>query len=204
MVGCYDSDGYWLILLSNITNLFNPLFPMPRNKNSFSEDSSISWLDSNLLISLSLFLCTYLTLGWAIASTSEIWEKLLKQKNIPLLFFIEQDSFLLILKIVALFVIIAISLFLSTPVALITFVFEESINSDLKALLAILFWSVVLVFIFCSLEYFADLLVITATNILFRIDLQKLKYPNWLIRVIIFGLALLAFLSGVFLYDHFN
>ncbi len=177
---------------------------MPRDKNSLNKDNYISWLDSNLLISLSLFLCNYTVLGWAIASSSSFWEKLLAQQNISLLFLIEQDSLIFILKIVALFVIIAISLFLSTPVALITFIFEESINSDIKAFIAILFWSVILVFIFCSFDYFSDLLVVTATNILFRIDLQKLKYPNWLIRLIILGLAFIAFMSGVFLYDYFN
>lgn len=177
---------------------------MPRNKNSFNQDNYISWLDSNLLVSFILFLCTYLTLGWVIASTSKFWEKLLEQQNISLLFLIQEDLLLFLIKIVVLFVTIAVSLFLSSPVGLITFIFEESINSDTKAFLAILFWSVVLVFIFCSFDYFADLLVITAANILFRIDLQKLKYPNWLIRIIILGLALLAFLGGVFLYEHFH
>lgn len=177
---------------------------MPRKNNSLEKDDYNSWLNSNLLISLSLFLCTYTVLGWAIASTAGFWLFLLEQQNISLTFLIEQDSLLFIIKIVALFVIITISLFLSTPVALITFVFEESINSDIKAFIAILFWSVLLVFIFCSFEYFADLLVVTAVNILFRLDLQKLKYPRWVVRLIIFTLAFLSFMSGVYLFDHFN
>ncbi|WP_330205211.1 hypothetical protein [Cyanobacterium sp. Dongsha4] len=177
---------------------------MPRKNNSLEKDDYNSWLNSNLLISLCLFLCTYIVLGWAIASTAGFWLLLLKQQNISITFLIEQDSLLFVIKIIALFVIITISLFLSTPVALITFVFEESINSDIKAFIAILFWSVLLVFIFCSFEYFADLLVVTAVNILFRLDLQKLKYPRWVVRLIIFTLAFLSFMSGVYLFDHFN
>ena len=166
--------------------------------------SKSSWLDRNLLLSLSLFLTTYIVFGWLIASRAILWADFLHQQNIPLQVALEEDFLLVLIKSLAFIIIIIITLLLSIPVALTTFLFEESVNSDLRAFFSILIWSLVLVFAFCYFHYFADFLIIISANILFKLDLQKLKYRNWQVILLSLFLATLAFTGGMIGFDLFH
>lgn len=173
------------------------------SKNSFNNlQKESSWLDKNLFLSFSIFLCTYIVLGWLIADDLEHWAMVIREQSLSFHLVIEEDIGLWITRIFAFSILIFISLLLSTPIALITFVFEETINSDVKAFIAILFWSIALIFIFCYFDHFADLLVITSATILFRLDLQKSSFKNWQIFSFIFVLASIGFSLGMFLF-HF-
>lgn len=195
------------------------------NKNyKFNSPLKSSWLNRNLILTLSLYFATYLVFGWLIASRVIEWTKLLSNSNIvteqlseiihwgeflfkqdmPLGIFLEEDFLLSFLKLLSLFVIIIITFLLSHPVALTTFLFQESINSDLKGFIAILSWSIILVFAFTSFDYLADLLVLIAVNILLRFDLRKLKYNNWQIILTTLFCATIAFSGGMLLFDHFS
>ena len=175
------------------------------NKSPQSEDVSFrSWLDTNLLLSTALFLCTYIVFGWSIASKAEIWATLLHEQQLSALLSLEKHIWVLMIKLVALVIIILITFVLSTPVALTTFLFEESIHSDFRGFFSILIWSIVLVFAFCSFGYFADFLVIISANILFKLDLQKLKFSNWQIIAFKTVLASMTFLGGMELYKLFT
>lgn len=175
------------------------------SKNSFKNlQKESSWLDKNLLLSFSIFLCTYTVFGWLITDDLQIWAKIIGEQSLSFNLVIEEDIGLWVTRILALLVIVIISLLLSAPVALITFVFEETINSDVKAFVALLFWSIALIIIFCYFDSFADLLVITSATILFRLDLQKSKFKNWQIFFLIFILASIGFCLGIFLFDFFS
>jgi hypothetical protein len=172
------------------------------SKNSFNNPGKdTSWLDKNLLLSLSIFLCTYTVLGWSISDDLQNSAKMLREQSLSLDIVIEEDIVLWVTKILAFSVIILISLLLTTPIALITLVFEKSLDSDVKAFIAILFWSIALIFLFCSFDYFAYLLVITSATILFRLDLQKSKLKSWQIFFLIFILATISFTLGMFLFN---
>ncbi len=177
---------------------------MARKKSWNDVEKQSSWIDKNFLISLSIFFCTYSILGWSIANIVDDWVNIVNKQSIAIHLLIQQNILLLIIKLFILIITIIISLILSSPLALISFIFEKSINSDLKAFFAILFWSVLLVFIFSSFDYFADLLVITSTNILLRIDLEKSNYKGWQIFFLTLILALGAFSIGVFLFNIFS
>ena len=162
-----------------------------------------SWLETNLLLSSTLFFATHLVFGWLIASQAQTWAQLLHEQQMSLWLNLEKDVWLFVIQSVAVIVIILITLILSTPVALTTFLFEESTHSDFRGFFSILIWSIVLVFAFCSFGYFADFLVIISATLLFKLDLQKLKYPNWLVITIIMFLASLTFTGGMFLHYQF-
>lgn len=172
------------------------------SKNSFNNlGKESSWLDKNILIFLGIFLCTYSVLGWSIASIVESWANIINDHTMAINFLIQEKILLLIIKLLILAITVLVSLGLSSPLTLMTFIFEESINSDLKAFIAILVWSIILVFIFCSIDYFADLLVITSTNILLRLDLQKSKLKSWQIFFVTLILAFIGFTLGMFLFN---
>ncbi|MGI0480137.1 hypothetical protein ACN4EE_05025 [Geminocystis sp. CENA526] len=172
---------------------------MPKYADDLTKKTS--WLHTNLLLSLILFLSTYGVVGWTMAGIANHWAIVLREQNTFINLLIQEDLLPLIIKLLILVATVFISLILSSPLVLITFIFEESINSDLKAFIAILFWSIVLVFIFCSFDYFSHLLVIISSNILLRLDLQKLKYKNWQVLTLIFVLASTAFSFGFILFD---
>ncbi|MBL1211609.1 hypothetical protein [Geminocystis sp. GBBB08] len=172
------------------------------SKNSFNNiKKETSWLDTNILFALSIFLSTYTVLGWAIANIVERWANIINEESIAIHLLIQENILLLIIRLLILAVTVLVSLILSSPLSVITFLFEKSINSDLKAFLAIFLWSIILVFIFCSIDYFADLLLIISTNILLRLDLQKLKLKSWQIFFLTFILASIGFSLGMFLFN---
>lgn len=175
------------------------------NKKDGNQDTiKQSWLTKNPWLSFTIFLCTYGVFGWSIANRAELWLIYLKEGGKSIVTSVEDDLLLLLIRLTALMVIIVISLSLTTPVALITFVFEESVSSDLKAFIYVLLWSVLAVFILCSFDFFADLLVLISANILLRLDLQNLSLKMWQIFLLIIFLATSAFVTGILLFDYIH
>jgi hypothetical protein len=175
---------------------------MPKSFDEITEN--VSWLNTNLLLSFFLFFSTYGVVGWTIARVVNHWATIITEQNTIINLLIQKDFLPLIIKLLILFATVFISLILNSPLLLITLIFEESLNSDLKAFIAILFWSIVLVFIFCSFDYFSHLLVIISSNILLRLDLQKLKYKNWQVITFVLIVASTAFSLGFILFDFFS
>lgn len=176
---------------------------MPSKKSLDETNHNMSWLNTNLLLSFCLFFCNYAVLGWMIAKVANRWAIVITEQNTIINLPIPENFLPLIIKLLILLATVFISLILSSLLVLITFIFEESIRSDLKAFIAILFWSIMLVFIFYSFHYFSYLLVIISSNILLRLDLQKLKYKNWQVLTFIFIVASTAFSLGFILFDLF-
>ena len=177
---------------------------MANNNYNLKSSTKKSWFNRNLLLSLSLYLTTYTVFGWLIASRIVSWAEFVRKQNISIEIFLEEELLLSLSKLLALITIILITFFLSTPVALTTFLFQNSINSDVKGFISILLWSIILVFAFTSFDYFAHLLVLIAVNILLRLDLSKLRYRNWQIIVSILFCAAIAFSAGMMLFDFFS
>lgn len=177
---------------------------MAEQKDSLTDINEKSWLVKTPWLSAIIFLCTYGVFGWSLADKAQSWLIYAREKSESLNIFIEDEILLLFLRISVLIIIILISLSLTTPIALMTFVFEESLSSDLKAFIYILLWSILAVFILCSFDFFSDLLVIISANILLRLDLQKLKLKLWQIIGIIIGFGSLAYTFGALLFDYLH
>ena len=177
---------------------------MANNNYKFKSSAQPSWISRNILLSLSLYFSTYIVFGWLIASKVVLWADFLRQQNIPIEILLEEELLFSSIKLLALVTTIVITFLLSTPIALTTFLFRNSIHSDLKGFLSILLWSIFLVFAFCSFDFLADLLVLISVNILLRIDLRKLKYRNWQIILTTVFCAAIAFSSGIILFDLFS
>lgn len=164
-------------------------------KNKIKEDKS--WLEKMPWLSLCILFLTYMLFGWSITEQALSWTELLLEtgENINLL--IEEDTILVSIHLIALATIIIITFFLTTPIALITFVYKESVGSDVKAFISVFVWSLFLVIIVCYFSFFADFFVMISAAILARFDLQKLGCKNWQTFIIILFLAISAFSVGV-------
>ncbi|AUC61922.1 hypothetical protein AA637_12560 [Cyanobacterium sp. HL-69] len=167
-------------------------------------ENHISWIDKKSWLSLLLYSCIYLIIGWSIASRSEILirntRNIIDRWNI----LIDDDLLLMVIRAFSLILIMTISLMVMNPFSIITFIFEESISSDLKGFISVLVWSILLVFIFCYFDYFADILVITSSTILLSLDLEEKKiYGKSLIFLMVF-IASIAFSLGVLMFDYLH
>jgi hypothetical protein len=161
----------------------------------------MSWLDKMPWLSLLILFITYAVFGWSVSSVADSWVQWILETGKNLDLFLEEKLISNTIHLFALAVIIVISLCLTTLVALITFAFEKSIGSDLKAFLSVFFWSFILVLMFCFLDYFADLLVMISAAILVKLDLQKIGCKTWQTFSIIVFLASLAFGFGVISFE---
>lgn len=174
---------------------------MVKKQDVKNDEFEQSWLKKSSWLSLTIFFFTYGVFGWSFADLSRSWLVYLREIGESFNIFLEDELLLLLIRLIALIVIIAISLSLTTPIALLTFVFEETISSEVKAFLYILLWSIIAVFILSSFDVFADLLVVISANILLRIDLQKERFSTWKVFLLMIFFATLAFTGGVIAFD---
>jgi hypothetical protein len=177
---------------------------MARKKQLSTDIIEQSWLTKTPWLSLALFLCTYVTFGWSLADQSELWLLSLKEQTEGLNISIEGELSLFLIRLITFLVVITVSLSLSSPVTLMTFVVEEGSTSDFKALVYIFLWSIFGVFILCSFNFFTNILIIVSANILLRLDLQKLKLKIWQIFCLIIFSATVSFSSGLWLFDYLH
>lgn len=157
----------------------------------------MSWLEKTPWLSIVILLITYAVFGWWFAQNADLWTHLLLQLGESWAWFLEEQAIFITIHILAIAVIILISLSLTTPIALVTFVFKESTSSNLKGFSSILIWSLLLVVVLASIHYFANLLLMISASILTRLDLLKLGCKNWQIFLIITILGSAAFGLGV-------
>ncbi len=157
----------------------------------------MSWLERTPWLSIVFLLITYAVFGWLFARNTDLWVSYLLELGESWAWFLEQKAIFITIHILAIIVIILISLSLTTPIALLTFVFKETIGSNLKGFISILIWSLVLVIVLSSIHYFANLLVMISSSILVRLDLLRLGCKNWQIFLIIALLGSTAFGLGV-------
>ena len=161
----------------------------------------MSWLEKTPWLSVFILFITYAVFGWSIASSANSWATLTLETVDSIGLFLEEQLVVIIIHLLALAVIIIISLALTTPVALITFFVQESISSDLRAVIAVFSWSFIVVLMFCFWDYFSDLLVMVSAGILVKLDLQKLGFKTWQVFLVILVLAFLSFLLGIISFE---
>lgn len=161
-------------------------------------EKKISWVEKKLWLSSLLYCFIYWVVGWNTADTTETRTSALTEVLDKFSLELSDNSSILLGKVLILGVFISLSLLFVHPLSMVTFVFEESINSDVKGFITILFWSLLLVFMLCYFRYFADILVVTSSTILFRFDLKSQKVSFWQIVTITITLAIVFYTAGVF------
>ncbi|AFZ46822.1 hypothetical protein Cyast_0850 [Cyanobacterium stanieri PCC 7202] len=163
-----------------------------------------SWVEKKSWLALYLYSCIYGTIGWSVASRSNVLSQGVRRfiNNWNLL--IDDSLLTVMVRVLSLLLIMGASLAVINPLSIITFIFEESINSDLKAFVAILFWSILLVVIFCYFGYFADILVVTSSSILLHFDLQEKKIDGFKNIALMVFIASVTFGLGIFIFDYLH
>lgn len=126
-------------------------------------------------LSLTLLLLTYSIFGWILAEAIMGWEIRLAVGA----------SLLLIV------------LTLTAPITLIRVCFGSWLQSDVKAFIAIIFFSLALVAVIVWIKLFARVAVLLAAGALARLDLQRAGYGRWQALSLLAFICLLGYSLGI-------
>ena len=159
-----------------------------------SELKQFPWL------SLNLFLFTCSVFGWFLFESTPSWTVWLLERGQSLGWSISEATLSSILTLLAIGLSLFIVLAFTAPIALIRFCFGRWLESDEKAVYSVLVWTFLVVVMICWLEHFIRFLVLLASTVLARLDLQTAGYHEWQMLTILaitclmgFGLGWLAF-----------
>lgn len=157
----------------------------------------MSWLQNSSRLSLIILFITYVIFGWSLSEKSSVFIKQIFSVSENLGFILEKDYIYYFLLVFILGLIVIICLFLTTPITLVTFIFQETISTSIKAILSVLGWSFFLVILLCFFSYFLDFFVLISASILVKLDLKKMGLNNAQSSVVMIFLSWSSFLIGV-------
>jgi len=155
-------------------------------------------------LSIILLLLTYSSFGWIFARSISWWIQWFLENDSWFGLTLSEPVVFFTLKIIGLILVLFISLILTTPLRFFNYLFGTWLQSDTKALLSVLGFAFAAVLIACWLEQFVRLLILTSAAMLFRFELQRNGYPQWLRKLLLGSLSLISFLTGLILYQMIN
>jgi hypothetical protein len=143
-------------------------------------------------LTLSLLLLVYGVFGFFLGEQIPRWGRwLMEQGQIWGWNLTEEIAIQLFLGLGAVFV-LGFTLLLAIPMALTKMFVGNSLKSDNQAILTFLGWSLASVFFFRWFGYFLQILILVASTLLARLDLQRNGLKEWQI----FGILILICLGG--------
>lgn len=150
-------------------------------KGYINSKESAGKLISFPLFCLAIVVLTYGSFGWYVASSAITWSHWLANQGDAWGWFLKQETIFLLLHFLASGVVIVITASLAAPVAVVTILFGRSFQSDLKAIIAVLLWSFIVVVMLRWIGDFSRILLLFSAAILGKLELQKLGYSQWLV-----------------------
>ncbi len=172
----------------------------------------MAWFKNVPLLSLALLFITYSTFGWFIERGSPILSQIILDRGrawgwqgiLDTLGFSEEIAALGLVYGLALVMIALITLSLIAPVALITIVFGSSFKSDAWSIISILLWSFAFVFMLRWIAITARLLLLIASAILAKLDLQDRGYQGWLVFTLVTLTCFVGFGMGAIAHSFYG
>jgi len=100
--------------------------------------------------------------------------------------------------------VLGLTLLLATPMALSRLVFGNFFQSDNRAIVYLLTWSLAAVFIARWFQHFTLPFILIFSTILSRLGLQRMSLKGWQVSLILLAICLGGFESGmlIFMYRH--
>lgn len=148
----------------------------------------------------------YAAFGWSIAQQTEAWGNWLTQGGqlAELHILVERAVAHKLLYGLSLLLILSITFGLTIWARNVVGLFGFCFRSDITAIVAVLFWSLVLALIICFFHYFAEFLLLFGSAILGRLELQEAGYNNWQICSVLTAICVVSFAVGLLGFDWWN
>ena len=144
-------------------------------------------------ISTTLLIMTYGVFGWLYAS----WViRVLGDESIIFQVFKPKIAVGLLYGIGTIWI-LAIALIFTTPVALMTITLNNWLKSDMRAFFLVFFGALGFALIVQRLDFFSRFLILLASAILVKLDLQTLGLSRWLSYCVLAVMCLCSFFGGI-------
>ena len=147
-----------------------------------------------LILSLLLLLLTYGIEGWMYG----FWMDLFLERDLLVQF--AEPTRLIILYAAALFGILLLVIFFTSPVSLMTVSLNGWLRSDTRAFLSIFLGAFAFAILVQRVDYFARFLVLLSAIFLLKLDLQLIGCSRWLSSFILVILCWLGFTGGILIF----
>lgn len=157
----------------------------------------MSWLQKYPWLAFILVLLSYGIFGWHVAQASLDWSNWLIEQGKSWGWGFEEELAIGLLRLSGAVMIALFSIVLTAPIAFMT-IFEESwFKSDVRAIISMLGWALLFVFMIRWFDYFVHFLVLLCATILGRLELQEFGYKRWQVSFILTSFCLGSFGLGV-------
>ena len=150
-------------------------------------------------LSLTILLLTYGTFGWMYSS----WGVAVIETG-ELLSQLETKLALRIIYGLGVMSVVLIAVVFTAPISLITVSLDNWLRSDTRAFLSIFMGAFAFTLIVQKVNYFATFLVLLASALLVKLDLQLAGYRRWFSWLILTFFCLLGFIGGILAFDNWG
>ena len=152
----------------------------------------------SLILSLLLLLLTYSVEGWMYG----FWMDRFLERDLLVQF--TEPTRLIIIYAAALFGILLLVIFCTSPVSLMTVGLNGWLRSDTRAFLSIFLGAFAFAILVQRVDYFARFLVMLSAVFLLKLDLQLIGCSRWLCSFISVILCWLGFTGGILIFYGWN
>ncbi|BDA39945.1 hypothetical protein [Candidatus Atelocyanobacterium thalassae] len=155
-------------------------------------------------LSLIIILLTYCSFGWYLGSSASDWSYWLGQKVNAYGLSIKNETFFLLIHLIAVLIILLIIIGLSNPDAILTVVFGSSFKSDSKAMITVFLWSLITVFLLRWIVNVSTIFLLICSTVLAKLEMQKFNISRYQIIVNLFITCFGGFGCGLLSYYEFH
>ena len=155
-------------------------------------------------LSLIAILLTYGSFGWYLGSSASDWSYWLGQKVNAYGLSIKNETFFLLIHLIAIVIIFLIIMGLSSPDAILTIVFGNSFKSDSKAMITVFLWSFITVFLLRWIVNVSAIFLLICSAVLAKLEMQKFSISRYQILINLFITCFGGFGFGLLSYYEFH
>jgi len=145
-------------------------------------------------VSLLLLLLTYGVEGWLYGSWAT---RLLEEGNFNLYTHLAEPTRFAILYGVAVASILFCVIVFTAPISLVAISLDSWLKSDTRAFLSIFLGAFTFTLIVQKVDYFARFIVLIASALLLKLDLQLMGFNRWICSLILMIFCWLGFTGGI-------
>ncbi len=155
-------------------------------------------------LSLIVILLTYGSFGWYLGSSASDWSYWLGQKVNAYGLSMKNETFFLLIHLIAIVIIFLIIIGLSNPDTILTIVFGNSFKSDSKAMITVFLWSLITVFLLRWIVNVSTIFLLICSTILAKLEMQKFSVSRYQIIINLFITCFGGFGFGLLSYYEFH
>ena len=152
-------------------------------------------------LSWTLFVFVSISFGWLVASERFIWSQFIfdQLKLWGLYHDLVQERYLVTLsiRIAETLFVLFFTVLLSDSLTVLTLIFKKPFSSTVLTFIYILVWSFVCTIILTFLPYFIRFLILVASAMLLRLDLQQINFNHRQASILIGATGIVFFTLGI-------